>query len=373
MDEETKRRFDALYQLFEGCHIAISERRKYEWRATLSLWGVFIGLVATLLTRPLTIPRTLLLPITIFLLLILVFHWRWLASVGARHDENRETLDFYEEKMHNLLELASFYQSQLGKRKQLRHSILGLDWSRWIQLAVSIILASLAVFVLWLAAPPSQQLAPPSSSGGFSVPITTLPQPHGKQQAIQPLTALMLVKTLISQTFWTAIAAIGTVGALYLIYKQIANARNVAAYEFLRKEDDRFSSKEMRHNRSELAKLLLLRPDQYKEIDKYADHVLGYFEDLGLMLRKHLAPEYFVWTMNSYYVLRYWEVLAKYIDWVRKDRSDPTYYNEFEYLHKMMLKVEKKFTKKPKIEFTPEELRKFLEEESHVDEERGEL
>ena len=172
---------------------------------------------------------------------------------------------------------------------------------------------------------------------------------------------------LISQTFWTAIGAIGTVSALYFIYRQIATARDIAAYEFLRKEDDRFRSEDMARHRSDLAKVLLLRSNDYKQIDEYADYVLDYFEDLGLMLRNNLASEYLIWTSNCYYVLRYWELLKEYIDWVRKEKNDLTYHSDFEYLHKKMLKFEKRATKKKKIAFTQDELREFLEEELYVE------
>ncbi len=183
---------------------------------------------------------------------------------------------------------------------------------------------------------------------------------------IKPLVSKYIMPLLISQTLWTAVAAIVAIVTLYFIYKQVTNARNVAAYEFLRKEDERFSSGEMRHDRSNLAKTLLLKPDNYKAIDKYADYVLGYFEDLGLILKEGLAPEYFVWTMNSYYVLCYWELSKKYINWVREDKEDQTYYSDFEYLYKKMLKREKKERKKKKIEFTPNKLREFLEDELQV-------
>ena len=155
-------------------------------------------------------------------------------------------------------------------------------------------------------------------------------------------------------------AAIGT---LFLIYKQLAASRDVAAYEFLRREDDKFSSKEMRRDRSKLAMILFLRPTDFEEIDIYADDILGYFEDLGLMLRKGLAPQYFVWTMNCYYVLNYWTVLTEYIEWARKDKDDQTYYSEFEYLYKKMFKLEKKLTKKKTIKFAQDECREFLKEE----------
>jgi len=171
-----------------------------------------------------------------------------------------------------------------------------------------------------------------------------------------------IVVLLSSVTFWTAIGAFGTVGALYFIYKQISNARDVAGYEFLRREDDRFRSGDMLQKRHNLAKVLILNPDNFKQIDAYADFILDYFEDLGLLLRKKLVSEYFVWTMNCYHVIHYWVVLTDYINWVREDRGDPTYYCEFEYLYKKMLKFEKKMTKK-KIEFTSDDLREFLEEE----------
>lgn len=169
-----------------------------------------------------------------------------------------------------------------------------------------------------------------------------------------------------SQTFWTALGSIGAIVTLILIYKQIKASKNVAAYEFLRREDDRFSSEEMRCDRSKLAMTLLLKPNNFEEIDLYADYILGYFEDLGLMLRKGIAPDYFVWTMNCYYALNYWTALTKYIEWVRKDRGDQTYYSDFEYLYKKMFKFEKKLRKKKTIEFTHDELREFLKEELQI-------
>lgn len=174
-----------------------------------------------------------------------------------------------------------------------------------------------------------------------------------------------IVTLLGSQTFWMAIAAVGTVVTLFFIYKQIASAKNITAYEFLRKEDDRFRSEDMGADRTNLAKILILNPDKYAEIDQYADYVLDYFEDLGLLLRKKIVPEYFIWTTCCYYVLRYWEITKKYINWVRKEKNDPTYYSEFEYLYKRMLKLEQKNTKK-KVEFTQIELQEFLDEELGV-------
>lgn len=179
---------------------------------------------------------------------------------------------------------------------------------------------------------------------------------------------LRIAKTvLLSDTFWTAVVAVGGVITLYLLYIQISRMTTVAAYDFLRKEDDRFVSERMARLRSMLARVLLGTPEDFQNIDEHADDVLGYFEDLGLMLRGKIAPVYLVWTVNAYYVLRYWETTRKYIDWVRREKNDPTYYTEFEFLHKAVAGQERKMMKQPRVEIGPEELRRFLEEELYVE------
>ena len=84
-------------------------------------------------------------------------------------------------------------------------------------------------------------------------------------------------------------------------------------------------------------------------------------------MKKGLVSKYFVWTGNCYYVIRYWKVLEDYINWARRDSDDPSYYCEFEYLYKKMMKIEKRMTKKKKIEFSDDKLREFLEEELYVE------
>jgi hypothetical protein len=71
------------------------------------------------------------------------------------------------------------------------------------------------------------------------------------------------------QTLWAAIQAMGAVIALFFIYRQIADGRRVSAYEFLRREDDRFQSDRMTQHRSSVAKMLLSRPKNQVDRDKY--------------------------------------------------------------------------------------------------------
>lgn len=175
--------------------------------------------------------------------------------------------------------------------------------------------------------------------------------------------SISILNIIRSQTFWTAAGAFGTIFTLYLIYKQIAAAKNVSAYEFLRREDDRFCSSKMCQYRHDLAEILLITPNDYEKINEHADDVLSYFEDLGLLSRKKIAPIYFVWAMNSYYIIRYWAALEKHIKWIRKKYEDDTYYEDFERLYCCILKFEKRKNGKKILKLSPDEIKEFLNEE----------
>ena len=123
----------------------------------------------------------------------------------------------------------------------------------------------------------------------------------------------ILFSIIWSETFWTAVGAIGSIVALLFIYKQIRDTANVTAYQFLRNEDDRFRSLEFRTDRSNLARTLLQQPGEYQELESYADYVLDYFEDMGIILRNNLAPASLIWAMSCYYILNYWAALSPYI------------------------------------------------------------
>src|SRR5208337_1891453 len=98
-----------------------------------------------------------------------------------------------------------------------------------------------------------------------------------------------------------------------------------------------------------LAKTIMIYPKNYNKIDEYADSITSYFVDLGLMLQRGLAQDYVVWSMSSFYIIRYWKALEKYINWVRESYEDTTYYSEFDYLYDQMLEYDKTMTKKETI------------------------
>lgn len=172
---------------------------------------------------------------------------------------------------------------------------------------------------------------------------------------------------LHSPTFWTGAGSIGTIATLTFIYQQIAGARNVSAYEFLRKEDDRFNSPQMKKHRANLARLLLSSPDfRLLEVES-AVGVSGYFEDIGLLLRRRITPKYLTWTMFDYRVLRYWKLLEPYIRVCREQNKDNTYYREFEYLYNQMVWFERRMTKRKDVDVGDAELKTYLQQEIRIE------
>lgn len=181
---------------------------------------------------------------------------------------------------------------------------------------------------------------------------------------MKPAAVLNYVAEMLrTETFWVALGAVGTILTLVLIRAQILLTKNVAAYELLRKEDDRFRSDEMRANRSSLARALLLGATN-KELDKsdYADSVLDQFEDLGIVLKNKVVPARFVWETHAWYILRYWAAMRSYIEWVRQKHRDATYFSGFEYLYRGIRRLEEGEIRR-EFSIAAHELNAFLLEE----------
>jgi hypothetical protein len=171
----------------------------------------------------------------------------------------------------------------------------------------------------------------------------------------------MNLDVIFCSTFWTAVGAIGTVVTLILIYKQIRTSKLINGANFLLRLDERFFSDKMKKDRRDLAKALLEDPENMERIDNLIDPVIAHFEDLGILLRKGLVLDELIWDMEGYYILRYWQLSKKYIDWLRTKEQDETFYTDFDLLYNRILKIEKK--RRKKFQITPEGIKEFLKEE----------
>jgi ribosomal-protein-alanine N-acetyltransferase len=136
------------------------------------------------------------------------------------------------------------------------------------------------------------------------------------------------------------ISALGTIVTLLFIFIQIKGARNTSAFEYVRDENDRFESQEVRSARSRLARHLLMHASQFDRFENEADEVLGYFEDFGLLVENGLTTVDYVWNEKGYWIVRYWAALQAYIKWARVEYDDPTYFDMFERLHDKIVRQE---------------------------------
>jgi hypothetical protein len=173
-----------------------------------------------------------------------------------------------------------------------------------------------------------------------------------------------LESIISSDTFWLAVGSVGAIIALFLIYYQIRISRIITAANFLIKFESKFDSKKMRRNRRKLVSIIKNSPEEYAKMDAFRD-VLDFFDDLGVLLEKKVVPIELLWSGFCYWVLRYRILLKDYINWIRKEENDPTFYCDFENLFKRILKREEK-ERHTKIEITSEQLQDFIQEEMRL-------
>ena len=169
-------------------------------------------------------------------------------------------------------------------------------------------------------------------------------------------------QAIASATFWTALGSVGAVGALLFAGRQLFLTRKIEAYKLLCEDDTQFWSDSVVAERSALACVLLREPQNFALIEAHVHDVLGFFEDMGLMLRKGIAPLELVWCSSSHYILRYWPTLEWFIEEDRRRSHDPNYYKDFEYLHRRILRFETKKLGRPFV-WTAALRQEFLEDE----------
>ena len=108
------------------------------------------------------------------------------------------------------------------------------------------------------------------------------------------------------------------------------------------------------------------RLDPGRRIKRKHGLVLGFFEDLGLYLKRHVVDREPVWDKWSYYIERYWEMYREWIDVFRQETGDTTWYDKFEYLKNEMDKESRsKGLQTPKINSA--DLAKFARGETETE------
>jgi len=157
-----------------------------------------------------------------------------------------------------------------------------------------------------------------------------------------------------AQIISALVAAAGFIGLAIQIHRSRASFR----VELILKLDDRFNSKDFRQLRIKAVKSIL------KNNFKDTEEIFDFFETVGLLLRKGTLDKEMVWNTFFYWIHHYWIIGSEYITDQRRD--DPTTWEDFNYLHEQVIKVEKRRTKASDSELllSSDDIKEFIKDES---------
>lgn len=145
MDDNSKRRFDAILELYKQCWHRVTERRVYEWRATFAVWAAFAAFAGIVLTNQSTqfLPRDwpIVLVLSLVGLALCGIHFFWLQGLGRRHAQDRKEAFFY------LAILQELSQSTFQRPDENPSTVLR-DWSRKYQWLITVVLCVLTLAIL---------------------------------------------------------------------------------------------------------------------------------------------------------------------------------------------------------------------------------
>lgn len=159
-----------------------------------------------------------------------------------------------------------------------------------------------------------------------------------------------------SQWFWSMAQTLIILGSLIFIYRQVRVQRFSNMLQTL-------SSLRENWNNDTIVAARKTTCINYqkgtKNIGKAEGEVLGFFEELGLLLKKRVVSTEFIWESYSYFIEHYWSMLEPNIKEFRLSTNDNSWYDNFESLRKAIGKYSKK-RKCPSSDKTEEEIKRFI-------------
>jgi hypothetical protein len=103
--------------------------------------------------------------------------------------------------------------------------------------------------------------------------------------------------------------------------------------------DKKWNTEIMRESRVSVCSKFKARNRSLDELDQ---HLVGFFEELGLYLKKGVFDVEIIWELYCDSIERYWPITEPLINDMRAKYQDRTYYWNFEYLYKETIKHSKK-------------------------------
>jgi hypothetical protein len=142
-----------------------------------------------------------------------------------------------------------------------------------------------------------------------------------------------------SEWFWLMAQAIIILVSAILIYRQVRVQRYANLLQMLTKMRETWDSPSMLQHRQAACGNY---QSGSKKINAAEGQVLGFFEEMALLLRKGVLEEEFVWVTYSYFIEHYWSMLEANIKEYRLTTKDESWFEEMERLRKVIGKVSKR-------------------------------
>jgi hypothetical protein len=158
------------------------------------------------------------------------------------------------------------------------------------------------------------------------------------------------------------VPALGVLVAAIALYYQILRSRFSMNLDLVLKLDDRFNSAEFKRLRATIAESIL---EHGKEqiIDDIED-VFDFFETVGYFVKHNALNKKIVWHTFYVWIHGYWSEGKEDIHLMRQEKKDDTLYEDFQWLHNKLLKIERARTGKREPELlSKKEITEFFEEE----------
>lgn len=162
-----------------------------------------------------------------------------------------------------------------------------------------------------------------------------------------------------SSWFWQMSEVVVLTITLVFIYYQVRLSRFTGMFETLTNMRNHWNSRAMMDFRRRTCENHLRNS---KRILMPEGEVLGFFEDMGLLLRKGALDKEIIWNSYSYYIEHYWSILDPNIKEFRASSKDNTWYENFAELREQMRNYSIK-KKAPSQDKSEAEIRKFIETE----------
>lgn len=152
VNDNAKRDFDGILELWKDCWRRITERRTYEWRTAYTLWAALAGFIVLVLTKPpsplQSLPKNwLVFWMFIFSIILVSLHVVWLFYFYYAHKTDHEMAFEYERLLREYVDGSLSARIEAVLQKESRSGTLVA--MSIAHIFVTLALLGILALVLW--------------------------------------------------------------------------------------------------------------------------------------------------------------------------------------------------------------------------------